>query len=65
MIFCNNSIAIFFLKNNENRSRSKYINIKLFSMRKKIKKHKVSIKHISIELMIADLMAKSLPVKKV
>jgi hypothetical protein len=35
------------------------------SVRENIKKHKGSIEHISIELMIADPMTKSLPVKKV
>jgi hypothetical protein len=34
-------------------------------MEENIKQHEVSIEHITIELMIADLMTKSLPVKKI
>jgi hypothetical protein len=51
--------------NNESRNKSKYIDIKYLNTRDNTKKHKVSIEHISPELMIADPMTKSLQVKKV
>jgi hypothetical protein len=62
-IFCDNRVAIFFSKNNKSESKSKHINIKYLSVRENIKMNEVFIEHISTELMIADSMNKSLPVK--
>lgn len=58
-IFYDNSTTILFRKNNKSRSRSKLIDIKYLSVRASIKRHEVSIEHISIELMILDLITKS------
>ena len=63
-IFCDNSTTYFFCKNNESRSRNKGIDIKYLNMRENIKRHEVSIEHLSTELMIVDPMTKSLPVKQ-
>jgi hypothetical protein len=63
-IFCDNSAAVFFSKNNKSGSRSKYIDIKYLSVRDNIKRHEVFIEHISIESMVADPMTKGLQVKQ-
>jgi hypothetical protein len=63
-IFCDNSTTYFFCKNNGSRSRNKGIDIKYLNMRENIKRHEVSIEHLSTELMIVDPMTKSLPVKQ-
>jgi hypothetical protein len=63
-IFCDNSAAVFFSKNNNSGSRSKHIDIKYLSVRDNIKKHEVFIEHISFESMVADSMTKGLPVKQ-
>jgi hypothetical protein len=64
-IFCDNSTTYFFCKNNGSRSRNKHIDIKYLNrVRENIKRHEVSIEHLSTELMIVDPMTKSLPVKQ-
>ena len=59
-IFCNNSAAVFFAKNNKSRSRSKHIDIKFLAVREHVKEKKVVIEHISTELMIADPLTKGM-----
>lgn len=56
-------VVVFFSKNNKSGSQHKYITIKYFIMRNKVKDYKVLIKHISIELMIMNLMTKALLTK--
>lgn len=63
MIF-DNSTAVFFSKNNESRSRCKYIDIKYLSVRENIKRHEVFIRHINTKSIIVDLVSKILLVKK-
>ncbi|XP_073103287.1 secreted RxLR effector protein 161-like [Elaeis guineensis] len=58
-IFYDNLAAVFLAKNNRNSSRSKYIDIKFLAIRKYVKKNKVVIEHVSIELMIADPLTKA------
>ena len=60
-IFCDNSAAVFFAKNNKSGSRSKYIDIKYLAIRERVKDNKVVIEHISTELMIADPLTKGMP----
>ena len=62
-IFCDNSAAVFFAKNNKSGSRSKHIDIKFLMVRDHVKKQEVIIEHINTELMIADPMTKGLPAK--
>ena len=62
-IFCDNSAAVFFSKNNKSGSQSKHIEIKYLKVRENVKKQKVSIEHISTKLMIVDPMTKGLPTK--
>lgn len=60
-IFCDNSAAVFFSKNNKSGSRSKHIDIKYLMVRDYVKKQDVSFEHVSTTLMIVDPMTKGLP----
>ena len=51
-------------KNNKSGSRIKYIDIKYLAVRKHIKDQIIIIDHISIELMIVDLLTKGMPPSK-
>ncbi|GKE76739.1 hypothetical protein Tco_1542859 [Tanacetum coccineum] len=62
-IFCDNSAAVFFSKNNKSGSDSKHIDIKYLKVRDHVGRKEVSIVHINIESMIADPMTKGLPAK--
>ena len=62
-IYCDNSAAVFFSKNNKSGSWSKHIEIKYLKVKENVKKQKVSIEHISTKLMVADPMTKGLPTK--
>ena len=62
-IYCDNSAAVYFSKNNKSGSRNKHIDIKYLVVREKVKLEIVTIELISTELMIADPMTKGLPVK--
>lgn len=62
-IFCDNSAAVYFSKNNKSGSRNKHIDIKYLVVREKVKAQDVTIEHISTEQMIADPMTKALPAK--
>ena len=53
-IYCDNSAAVFFTKNNKSGSRSKHIDIKYFALKERVAANEVTIQHISTELMIAD-----------
>ncbi|KAL0373177.1 UNVERIFIED_CONTAM: Secreted RxLR effector protein [Sesamum calycinum] len=59
-IFCDNSAAIFFSKNNKSGSRNKHIDIKYFVVREKVNKKEIVIQHIRTELMVADPITKAL-----
>ncbi|XP_075088456.1 secreted RxLR effector protein 161-like [Nicotiana tabacum] len=60
-IFCDNSAAVFFSKNNKSGKRSKHIDIKYLMVRDYVKKQDVNFEHVSTTLMIADPMTKGLP----
>ena len=62
-IYCDNSAAVFFSKNNKSGSRSKHINIKYFAVRERVQEKVVTIEHINTEMMIADPMTKGLSPK--
>ncbi|PKI44464.1 hypothetical protein CRG98_035138 [Punica granatum] len=63
-IYCDNTAAMFFSKNNKSRNKSKHIDMKYLSVREYIKKGAVIIEHTSTDAMIADPMTKGLPVKQ-
>ena len=54
---------MFFTKNNKSGNRSKHINIKYLALKECVTANEVTIQHISIELMIADLLAKDISQK--
>ncbi|KAK4408777.1 Retrovirus-related Pol polyprotein from transposon TNT 1-94 [Sesamum angolense] len=60
-IFCDNSAAVFFSKNNKSGSRNKHIDIKYLVVMEKVNKKEIVIQHIRTELMVADPMTKALP----
>lgn len=53
-LYCENSIAVFFSKNDKYSKGAKNIEVKYFSI-KEVRKQRVSIKHIITNLMIVDL----------
>ena len=63
-VFCDNSATIFLAKNNKSGSRSKHIDIKILSIRERVKDKIVVIEHVSFELMIADPLTKGMPPSK-
>ena len=56
--YCDNKSIVRFFNNTKNTSTCKHIEIKYFALHERIKENIVSIKYISIELMIADLLTK-------
>ena len=62
-LYCDNSAAVFFAKNNKSGSRSKHIDIKYLAIREHVKAKEVLIEHIHTEQMIADPLTKGMPPK--
>ena len=60
-IYCDNSTAVYMVKNNKSGSQIKHINIKYLAIKERVKEKKVVIEHISIELMITDPLTKGMP----
>ena len=48
-------------KNNKSSSQNKHINIKYLAIREHVKEKTMVIEHVSIELMIVDLLTKGMP----
>ena len=64
MVYCDNSTAVFFSKNNKCSSKSKNIELKFHVVRERIQQQKVSMEHINTDLMRADPLTKALAPKK-
>ncbi|RVW60458.1 Retrovirus-related Pol polyprotein from transposon TNT 1-94 [Vitis vinifera] len=62
-IYCDNSAAIFFSKNDKYSNGAKHMELKYFAIKEEVQKQRVSIEHINIELMVADPLTKGLPPK--
>ncbi|RVW44023.1 Retrovirus-related Pol polyprotein from transposon TNT 1-94 [Vitis vinifera] len=62
-IYCDNSAAVRFSKNNKTTGGSKHIDIKYLVVREKVQNGVVSIEHIKNTLMLADPLTKGLPPK--
>jgi len=62
-IYCDNSVAVFFSKNDKYSKGAKHMELKYFSVKEEVQKHRVSIEHISTDLMIVDPLTKWLPPK--
>ena len=59
-IYCDNSTAIFFSKNNKASKGGRALDIKYFALRDRVKNHEVSIEYIETGLMVADPLTKGL-----
>ena len=62
-IYCDNSVAVFFSKNNKYSNSAKHIELKYLTVKEEVRKQRVSIEHISTQLMIANPLIKGLPPK--
>ena len=54
-IYCNNSATVFFSKNDKYSKGAKHMELKYFAVKEEVQKRKVSIEHISTDLMIANM----------
>ena len=62
-IYCDNSAAVFFSKNDKYSKGAKHMELKYFAVKEEVQKHRVSIEHITTDLMIDDPLTKGLPPK--
>ncbi|WVY90570.1 hypothetical protein V8G54_036084 [Vigna mungo] len=62
-IYCDNSAAVFFSKNDKYSKGAKHMDLKYLSVKEEVQKHRVLIEHIGTDLMIADPLTKGLPPK--
>ena len=62
-IYCDNSAAIFFSKNDKYSRGAKHMELKYFAVKEEVHKHRVCIEHIRTDLMIPDLLTKGLQPK--
>ena len=62
-IYYDNSAAAFFSKNDKYSKGAKHMELKYLVVKEEVYKQKVSIEHISTNLMIADPLTKELPPK--
>jgi len=59
-MYCDNPAIIFFSKNDKYSKGAKHMKLKYFGMKQEVQKQRMSIEHISTNLMIADLLTKGL-----
>ena len=59
-IYCDNSAAVFFSKNDKYSKGAKHMELKYLSVKEEVQKQKVSFEHIGTDLMIADPLTKGL-----
>ena len=62
-IYCDNFATVFFSKNDKYSKGAKHMELKYFAVKEEVQKQRVSIEHISINLMIADPLTKELSPK--
>ena len=62
-IYCDNSAAVFFSKNDKYSKGAKHMELKYFAVKEEVQKQRVFIEYISTNLMIADPLTKGLPPK--
>ena len=59
-MYCDNSATIFFCKNDKYSKGAKHMKLRYFVTKEEVQKQRVSIKHISTNLMIVDSLNKRL-----
>ena len=62
-IYCDNTAAVFFSKNDKYSKGAKHMALKYFVVKEEVQKHRVCIEHIRTDLMIADPLTKGLQPK--
>nr|XP_016507185.1 PREDICTED: uncharacterized protein LOC107824890 [Nicotiana tabacum] len=62
-IYCDNSAAVFFSKNDKYSKGAKHMELKYFTVKEEVQKQRVSLEHITTDLMIADPLTKGLQPK--
>ena len=59
-IYCDNSAAVLFSKNDKYSKGAKHMKLKYFAVKEEVHKQRVCIEHIRMDLMIADPLTKGL-----
>ena len=62
-IYCDNFTTVFFSKNDKYLKGVKHMELKYFVVKEEVQKYRVSIEHISTDLMIVYPLTKGLPPK--
>ena len=62
-IYCDNTATIFFSKNDKYSKDVKHMELKYLAIKEEVQKQRVSIEHISTNLMVANPLMKGLPPK--
>ncbi|KAL2237853.1 UNVERIFIED_CONTAM: Retrovirus-related Pol polyprotein from transposon TNT 1-94 [Sesamum indicum] len=62
-IYCDNFAAVFFSKNDKYSKSAKHMELKYLLVKEEVQKHRVSIEHINMDLIVADPLTKGLPPK--
>ncbi|XP_062015895.1 secreted RxLR effector protein 161-like [Rosa rugosa] len=61
-VYCDNEAAVFFSKNSKRSNNSKHIDLKFYSVRKRVKDGEIEIAAISTDAQLADPFTKALPI---
>ncbi|CAM8943489.1 unnamed protein product [Rhodiola kirilowii] len=62
-IYCDNSTAVFFSKNDKYSKGAKHMELKFLSVKEEVQKRRVLFEHIKTDMMVADPLTKGLPPK--
>ncbi|KAL0897386.1 hypothetical protein Bca101_081347 [Brassica carinata] len=62
-IYCDNSAAVFFIRNDKYSKGAKHMELKYLSVKEEVQKQRVSFEHIRTDMMVADPLTKGLPPK--
>ena len=62
-IYCDNSAAVFFSKNDKYSKGAKHMEVKYLSVKDEVKKRTILIQHLGTKFMITDPLTKGLPPK--
>ena len=57
-IYCDNTAAVFFSKNDKYSKGAKHMDLKFLTVKEEVQNRRVSIQHIGTKLMIADRLTK-------
>ena len=60
-LYCDNNPAVCYTHNNKSSGAAKYIDIKYYVVKDKVRDHIISLEHISTKKMLADPLTKGLP----